>query len=186
VSSNTQVLGNYIGTDITGHLARGNGGTGVSPWGDNNIIGGATTLARNIISANGSHGIDVFHQGATILGNYIGTDVDGTTDLGNHFSGINLNVSDGNVIGGAGAGNLISGNNNGGILIGLTDNTTVQGNLIGTKADGVSALGNAVFGVKIVLGSNKTIGGSTGNTIAFNTGLEWISIAGLTTSSSAT
>ena len=68
-----------------------------------------------------------------IIGNYVGTDVTGTVDLGND-AGIKLADATGVLIGGTatGAGNLISGNVNGVIIDGsaATDNR-VQGNTIG-------------------------------------------------------
>ena len=53
----------------------------------------------------------------TIQGNFIGTDVSGTLDLGNSGDGVRINDSSGNTIGGtaAGARNIISGNNSDGV-----------------------------------------------------------------------
>jgi parallel beta-helix repeat protein len=66
-------------------------------------------------------------------------------------------------IGGAapGAGNLISGNTDAGMLLGIGGRFLVQGNLIGTDAAGLHALAN---GVGIILsGDDNTIGGTTAN-----------------------
>src|SRR5206468_1008551 len=57
--SGNVVQGNLIGTDITGTLALGNTGPGVNFNGTNNVIGGTTVDARNVISAN-NRGIDLF------------------------------------------------------------------------------------------------------------------------------
>ena len=70
------VEGCYIGTDITGSLATGSTGNGItindSP---NNVIGGTTPHSGNVISGIGFHGISIFGfngNGNQILGNYIG------------------------------------------------------------------------------------------------------------------
>src|SRR5262249_52751147 len=46
----------------------------------NNVIGGTTAAARNVVSGNAGDGVQVSGSGATanvVLGNYIGTDVNG-------------------------------------------------------------------------------------------------------------
>ncbi len=52
VNGGKLIQGNYIGTDITGTLAFGNADDGVLLQTSNNIIGGTTVAARNIISGN--------------------------------------------------------------------------------------------------------------------------------------
>ena len=76
---------------------------------------------------------------STIVGNYIGTDFSGNIDLGNTNSGIKID-DDGTtpanaLIGGtaAGAGNVISGNEDRGIN-NNANNVVIQGNYIGTNA----------------------------------------------------
>jgi hypothetical protein len=65
-------------------------------------------------------------------------------------------------------GNLISGNQELGILLG--SDVTVQGNKIGTDAAGTAPLGNGTYGIQIK-GSGNVIGGyGFYNTIAFNGG----------------
>ncbi|HMG74860.1 MAG TPA: LamG-like jellyroll fold domain-containing protein [Pyrinomonadaceae bacterium] len=113
-----------------------------------------------------------------IEGNYIGTDRTGTQALGNEIGIQDLGGSC-NMIGCTvpEEGNLISGNNDDGILITDTNAfyNTIQGNFIGTKANGVAALGNDGAGVAIY-DAVKTVIGRTmndsglANTIAFNTG----------------
>src|SRR5207237_1346359 len=122
-----------------------------------------------------------------VQGNFIGTDITGTQNLGNGLRGITLLDSAGNSIGGtaAGAGNLISGNGAGaqaGIPPGgaNTQFNLVQGNFIGTDASGTAPLGGAIrssngSGIEIADGAaNNTIGGPVavaGNTIAYNAGV---------------
>jgi hypothetical protein len=176
------VQGNYIGTAVNGTSALGNSRDGVIIFGGfSNTIGGTEAGAGNVISGNNSNG--VFIDGAdgnVVQGNLIGTDVSGTTDLGNAQNGVKIFASFSNTIGGteAGAGNVISGNNSNGVWIDhatLSDpspSNLVQGNYIGTDVTGTSALGNLQHGV-LLQASNATIGGvamGTGNTIAFNGG----------------
>jgi len=92
VASNNRVLNNYIGTDPTGIFAVPNN-TGVSNGGfgspslqnTNNVIQG------NLISSNLADGIDLCDAAQTqMIGNLIGTDRTGTSDLGNGGLGIGL------------------------------------------------------------------------------------------------
>ncbi|MBI3949375.1 MAG: HYR domain-containing protein [Acidobacteria bacterium] len=178
------VQGNFIGTDVTGTADLGNPNRGVFiDRASNNIIGGTTPGARNIISGNGGDGVfidggagDLGGWGNLVQGNFIGTDVTGTADLGN-FNGVSIQgFAPNNTIGGtvAGARNVISGNDQLGVAIvtaGATGNL-VQGNFIGTDVTGTAAVGNSSNGVHIGASSN-TIGGTesgAGNTIAFNGG----------------
>jgi hypothetical protein len=99
------IEGNYLGTDPTGQLARGNR-IGILVKSNGNRIGGTTLAARNVISANTNHGIQIGDQfGAannnTVQLNFIGTNAGaGDTDLGNAFDGIEITGS-GNAIGGS-------------------------------------------------------------------------------------
>ncbi len=156
-ASGVAVQGNYIGTDVNGVNAVANN-IGVSIVGSDNTIGGTSTAARNIISAN-SQGVFVDGSGASVQGNYIGTDVTGAKALGNTFG---IHVDAGNdIIGGttSDARNLISGNQDGVFLDSGASGAAVQGNYIGTDLTGAKALANN-FGV-YVQGSNNTIGGTT-------------------------
>ena len=119
-ASNNTIEGNYIGVDVTGSKALGNGQTGIkTSESNNNIIGGATPGAGNVISGNGSStsiadssGVDVIAGSQNVIqGNDIGTDAAGTTAIGNLGDGVTLEVgSFDNTIGGnlAGAGNVIA------------------------------------------------------------------------------
>jgi titin len=166
-ASGNEILGNYIGTDVTGATALGNDLDGVViQEAPGNTVGGTTPEARNVISGNGRRGVFVVLPAASgneILGNYIGTDVNGTADLGNTQYGVFINSAPNNTIGGttAGAGNVISGNEYG-VLIFLPDATgnQVQGNLIGTDVTGATALGNDLDGVAIQQAPGNTVGGT--------------------------
>src|SRR5262249_14197721 len=91
------VQGNLIGTNLAGTAAIGNTSDGIRIEGgtntSNNVIGGTAPGARNIISGNAGNGIGLDGAGvfATLIqGNYIGTDVTGTSALGNSQYGIAL------------------------------------------------------------------------------------------------
>jgi hypothetical protein len=180
-TSGNRIQGNLIGTDLKGTRALGNGTYGLRiEAGLNNTVGGTTPEARNVISANGT-GISVVAIGASVQGNYIGTDVTGTAALGNGV-GVAIEEGSGNVVGGTdpGAGNLISGNQADGVSV-QAGGTLLQGNRIGTDAGGARALGN-IRGV-LVGSSGNTIGGTAagaGNLISGNrsNGLELSPAAG--------
>ena len=139
------------------------------------ITAGASTVKGLVINRFGGAGIELATGGGnTIEGNYIGTDLTGTIDLGNN-EGVVIDLGDFNTIGGTapGAGNVISGNDANGIRISTVSASAneVLGNLIGTQADGASALGNSFHGVFLEGFAHSAIGGSAagaGNTIAFN------------------
>ena len=164
-ASGTLVAGNLIGTDSSGTLTLGNFGTGISVANaSDTMIGGATTLARNLISGNGADGIDVVagSTGTMIGGNYIGTDQTGTLALGNAGFGLSIDSAPGTTIGGTaqGAGNVISGNMLSGLSITGVSGASVEGNLIGTDKAGTRALGNALYGIITSDPSGVVIGGT--------------------------
>jgi streptogramin lyase len=173
-SAGNQVLGNFIGTDVTGTAPLGNGYDGVGISGaPNNTVGGPAPGARNVIAGNGGVGVRIAGgnaSGNVVQGNFIGTDVTGTAPLGNAFDGVYIDAAPNNTIGGTApdAGNVISANHYSGIEIaalGATGNQ-VQGNLIGTSANGAGNLGNSGYGVLIQNTTGNTIG--PGNVIANN------------------
>jgi hypothetical protein len=129
-----------------------------------NVIGGSTAAARNLISGNDLEGLRIESDDNTVAGNYIGTDITGTADLGNTLSGVDLYQASGNTIGGSaeGEGNVISGNDYAGLEFILADGNFVKGNYIGVDATGLSALANTNAGVSIGAGASaNTIGGAT-------------------------
>jgi titin len=172
------VRGNYIGTDVSGTTNLGNTLSGVAIFSgaSNNVIGGLTQGARNIISGNGLDGVRIQNEGTTgnlVQGNYIGTDVTGTMDLGNLGGVLIQFAAANNLIGGptSAARNVISGNDFAGVNIFSSDNT-VQGNFIGTNATGDGILTNTVVGITIQTGAEGNLIGGTepgaGNVISGN------------------
>jgi hypothetical protein len=170
VNGGNIVEGCFIGTDATGTVDLGNAFRGLNIASSDNLIGGTTAAARNVVSGNNNTGILITAgtTGNLVQGNFIGTNAAGTGAIGNG-SGVVTEGQSGNsashTIGGTapGARNIISGNNGTGIIIGGTlTGSLVQGNFIGTDVTGTFALGNVSDGVLISFGSaNNTIGGTT-------------------------
>jgi trimeric autotransporter adhesin len=94
-NTNNVIRGNFIGTNPAGTASERNGSTGIVTFGAStgNSIGGTTAAAPNLVSGNGSHGINVSSASNTVTGNLVGTDKTGTADIGNHGSGIFANAS---------------------------------------------------------------------------------------------
>lgn len=186
------VMGNFVGTDVTGSKVLGNGfrtiyndkqvywhTPGIRIWlySGNNTIGGMVTGARNLISGNDPEVSILCGKNNKVQGNFIGTDITGTVNLGQYDEGVNVRALDcesmGNIIGGTlpQEGNLISGNGGfGGVVIWSSDGgnvsgTQVQGNYIGTDVSGAISLGNSygiyVYGSNTGEASGITIGGTT-------------------------
>ena len=152
---NALIEGNFIGTDPAGTTAKPNH-IGIDIENTSlNLVGGTTAAARNLISGNDYVGIQVVGPGATgdnIQGNYIGTVANGSAALGNALAGVNI-FANGTVVGGAaaGAGNVISGNPNGGVFTTqfcapgcFGSSTTVKANKVGTNPAGTAAVPNGV------------------------------------------
>lgn len=91
LTNTTRVYDNIIGLNSAGTAKIPNGTVGISIGGPNGArIGDTTALGRNIISGNGSQGIQITGTSdlVNILGNYIGTDITGLLDLGNGGNGV--------------------------------------------------------------------------------------------------
>ncbi len=105
------VQGNYLGTDVTGAIAIGNSAD-VQISSHNNLIGGAGPGESNVISS-----IIISGNGNLIQGNFIGTQADGVSPLGNGGGLAYFEPASNNTVGGsaAGAGNVIAYNRGGGV-----------------------------------------------------------------------
>lgn len=184
-ASGNIVQGNYIGTTIDG--------TAVVPGGSrlngvridnapNNTVGGtagttpggACTGACNVISGILLRGgVVITGSGATgnsVLGNFIGTNAAGTSNLANNVGVTITNAASNNTVGGttASARNLIT---NGMVVTSGAATNTVQGNYIGTDTTGNVGIGtgtlfpNILVGVGIDSSTNNSIGTSVGTTL---------------------
>jgi hypothetical protein len=153
------VWGNYIGTNLNGSVALGNGINGVYlEYGPQyNIIGGSAAGQGNLISANVANGIKLEGSGTmtnTLSGNIIGADVTGLVSLGNGSTGVSIITgANHNLIGGNNPadGNLISSNDSTGVGISGSGSSynLVKNNLIGADINGDPTLGNLFWGVNI-------------------------------------
>jgi HYR domain/FG-GAP-like repeat len=172
-NGNNIIEDNYIGVGTGGNgspLTTGNS-LGIDVISSsNNLIGGTTDNARNVIAANNSNGIQIrdnaISTGNQIQGNYLGTNAAGTAQgsTGTNGSGVVfIGSQSGNTVGGttAGARNVISGHNIG-VNLGGNSSNLVQGNYIGTDFTGTIAITNAQANVNIATtGSSHTVGGTT-------------------------
>jgi len=104
-TAGNQVLGNYIGTDVTGSRAVPNAMDGVAICfaASGNIVGGEAPGEGNLISGNSRTGVWMQNSGTTrnrVVGNIIGADASGTGHLGNLEGGVEFALgSQGNVLG---------------------------------------------------------------------------------------
>ncbi len=185
-TANNQVAGNFIGTDITGNVALGNGltGVGIATGADSNIVGTNgdgifDEFEGNVISGNGVDGVQLRDSGTehnVVAGNLIGTNLAGTASLGNGDDGVSITLgaksncvgTDGNVFGDEYEGNTISGNVNKGVRIdgAGTDLNAVAGNMVGTDSTGTAPLGNGDDGVAIHAGAKYNRVGSNGDGVS--------------------
>ena len=120
------IQGNWIGVGSDGGCIGNGTGQGITISGDNNVVGGNSAAARNVISCHTTvgQGIGIVVEGNsnTIQGNYIGTDTNGDVSpgYGNDNTGMAvLSNAANNLIGGdgAGEGNVIAGNGGGVIVL---------------------------------------------------------------------
>ncbi|MGH3147723.1 MAG: CSLREA domain-containing protein [Rubrobacter sp.] len=148
-ATGNKVMGNYIGTGASGTKDLGNKSEGVYIYeAPNNTIGGTTAAERNVISGNGSEGVQIFGNGATgnkVTGNYVGTDASGTKNLGNDDAGVGIRDTSNNTIGGtqAGACNVISGNGAGVYITGdaATGNRVLSNSIYANIGLGIDLAG---------------------------------------------
>jgi titin len=160
-TSSNVVEGNYIGLDVTGEYNVGNGVDGVDIVGGatNNLVGGPSSSARNVISANALLGVWITGSGTSsneVQGNYIGTDATSAVGLGNGLGGVQIDGgASANVIGGANANdfNMIEYNAGYGVGVG----TGSFGNVI--EFDIINLNG----------GDGVLLAGCSGNTVIFCT-----------------
>jgi len=188
-AGNNDITGCYIGTNRFGTASVPNNigvfvSNGAGTSGSPNLIGDNTNGGRNLISGNNTVGIWIDGTGTEfnqVLGNYIGTNVNGNVALGNIWSGVQITGGASfNCIGsilsipGPFQRNVIAGNgfytpspvnyyNGVDILNQGTMNNVIGYNFIGTDCTGNFAIPNGQYGVRIHnLASNNTITGVFG------------------------
>ena len=158
------ILGNSIGTDVTGTMAIPNTyGVLFDDRASGNIVGGTGEGEWNLISGNTAFGGYFYNTGTngnTLRGNRIGTDATGTAavpnETGVHIDGGTFsNVVDQNVI----SGNVVAGIT---IFALHTDRNRITRNLIGADLSGTSPLPNGEVGIRIAFGPKDNIIGGSG------------------------
>ncbi|MCA9261163.1 MAG: proprotein convertase P-domain-containing protein, partial [Planctomycetales bacterium] len=155
LATRTQVLGNRIGVDVGGTTALPNQQAGVTLLdAPDNRIGGSAAGAGNVISGNGTRGLEISGAAATnnvVLGNWIGLDASGVVAIGNASSGILVDGAPNGTIGSLAAGeaNHISANGGDGVEIN------------GAGAIGIAVRGNEIYrnvglGIELASGTGLT------------------------------
>ncbi len=161
-SLGNKIIGNKVGTDITGNLNLGNRGVGVYVE-----SGSANTLVHgNLISGNRVAEMYVWDFGTdfnVLTGNHIGTNLAGTAPLPNLTStGIATGSAAYTRIGGTAPGdeNVVA--NPSGVWVDAPfgANTRIAGNHIGLNAAGTAGLDSA-GGLRLNSGSRTLVGGAT-------------------------
>lgn len=161
------VCANFVGTDPTGIVARGNSTEGILVFGSfGNVIGGTNVADRNIISGNTNSGVYLLNGGGNVVvGNRVGSSVSGLAAIRNGNNGVTIYNSSGNIIGGeiAAARNLVSGNTGSGVyLFGPSAfSNFVIGNYIGVNASASTALSNSADGITLFNSPSNMIGGAS-------------------------
>ncbi|MCA9216987.1 MAG: right-handed parallel beta-helix repeat-containing protein [Planctomycetales bacterium] len=163
VGDGVTVEGNFVGTNPSSATGMGNVQTGVTIFGNN------ARVLDNVISGNGSTGLDVQGEGqqAVVRGNRIGTNPSGTAALPNGGDGMRGTISDGRI-----EDNVISGNSGNGVFLG-GDRNVIRNNRVGTDLAGIADLGNGLSGW-FLNGSDNQFGGtsnSDGNVVSANGGV---------------
>uniref|UniRef100_UPI002630D9B2 beta strand repeat-containing protein n=1 Tax=uncultured Thiothrix sp. TaxID=223185 RepID=UPI002630D9B2 len=172
-SNGTKIADNYIGTDVSGTLDRGNTLHGIYVSNANNVVvGGSTNSDANLIIYNKVIGVfterilaSTANTNTLVENNYIGLLKDGETIAGNTQAGIETKNNTGVTV----RNNTISGNKTRGVHVVSSPSTTITNNRIGTNAAGTSDKGNLQYGIDInTAAANLTINGNTvsGNDMA--------------------
>ncbi len=94
-ATGNKIIGNYLGTDSTGTIRIGNSKGITIDGAVGNTIGGKVASDGNLICSSSGYGIEVRNgaSGTNIQNNYIGTNSDNETGLGNDSDAIFINAS---------------------------------------------------------------------------------------------
>jgi uncharacterized repeat protein (TIGR01451 family) len=189
-STGNSIVHNYVGTDATGKVARGNWGTsglgsGVELDAGGNTIGGLSLTGPlgvgNLISGNDAQ---ILVNGSTasgnvIQGNYLSTDITGTTDIDSNPGttsegavGIFIQGAANTTVGGTTQGDSNTIVNGVGVSISGSASTgnIIRHNFIGVGSNGFTPVGNITTGVLINGASQNQVGGTDQGGTIFNYG----------------
>jgi len=141
------IIDNIIGLDATGTMPLSGGLSGVAITTSSDVL-----IQDNTISSHAENGVnaigDATSIGLDIVGNKIGTDLNGNAGIGNELNGVNIwgftNVKVQQ--------NIIAANVENNVLITASNTIEISDNLIGLDAAGTTALsgGNGINGVMIM------------------------------------
>ena len=187
------IVGNLVGTDLTGGSPFANSTGILNQDAPNTVIGGTASGEGNAVSGNTGSGIVIDGPGSAdivIYGNLIGTTLAGTAALGNGGVGVQVSGSSTRVtIGGTGSAsrNVIAASGSQGVHIDGSDDISLIGNHIGTGSNGIENLGNALDGVLLSNATNTLIGGTevAASNRIINSGGAGISVTGGSASGNA-
>jgi len=162
------IIGNYIGTDLSGTAAWGIRRDGVH-------INGASynQVIDNLIGGNGQSGVYIccMGEGNTIRDNYIGTDISGLNPLGNLQSGVC--VDQGARDNAIGPDNIIAYNEDGVAILGPNSlgNTITQNSIHDNGHQGINLWegGNTELAAPVILDFDLAAGTVTGAASANST-----------------
>jgi titin len=172
------IQNSYIGTNLAGDAAAGNGKSGILIDGGYGNPAYGNVLSQNVISGN-QVGVTIngsSANGNALLGNRIGTNAAGTGRIPNLDDGVRIIGAPNTRIGQPGEGNLISGN--GTILNGAVDRqadgidvsgatatgTIIQANTLGLDVTGSIATINTAQGINVSGAPGTLIGGTAAGT----------------------
>lgn len=133
-ATNLTIRDNHIGVGADG-TSNLNDGVGIHIGGGGSGTHSGIMIDGNVISRQAREGIQLTSQvdGATLTGNFVGTNAAGTASIANGAEGIeiigasNITIGDGTAAGR----NIVSGNTHHGIYLETTTNVTVDNNYFG-------------------------------------------------------
>jgi len=163
------VLGNFIGTDITGLRSLRNDYVGVEmiDGAYSNQVGGTEAGEANVLSGNDVAGVllrDFESHDNLVTGNLIGIGADGETPVGNVMTGVTIENTTNNQIG---PGNRIANNGAEGVIVQIESaengNTITQNSITNNDGPGIFvyvAEGDAATMVEEVMVSKRSVTGA--------------------------
>jgi parallel beta-helix repeat protein len=164
-----RIAGNTIGLAADGitRLANGHNGILLLQSTSGNLVGGNSSIAKNVIAGNTLAGVAITTDASNnkVQGNFIGTNTSDVAGLGNLTDGIflegvsnNVIGTDGDGLGDAHEGNVLAGNGLVGVRLRNSSDNVVAGNFIGTTSTGDAPLPNAIGVVLESASTNNRIG----------------------------
>ncbi len=134
------VQGNYVGTDITGTSAVGNGYGGLYVYNSDGFTLDHNVIAGNSVLTNGDQARFDYGIDAVIAANTIGLAANGSSPLGTSSVGLSLYATTNATI----DANTISNGSSYGLYADQTDGVVVTNNKIGTDSGGTLDRGNYI------------------------------------------